>query len=221
MNGDKNNQVTFRIEWPLPDEKIFVTETVSEVLEILINNSEQSFSKSQLQEMTERGWSSIQKTTDILEKLDLITVEEEGNKKLVSINSKNIDRPNNPINSIPQTSFRKPVKRFKDRVMNEIDYVAGIILFGSVARGEADRASDIDMLILVEDNLTEARQKITGIASELQEKKIEGDRYKFESLVESPESVERRKNKIQNIFSEGLVLHKTKKLEELKERTFK
>ena len=43
-------------------------------------------------------------------------------------------------------------KRFGDRVQS-------VVLFGSVARGEADDESDIDMLVLVRDKLSRPEQK--------------------------------------------------------------
>lgn len=220
MNGDKEEKTTVRITLPLPEKKVFGSESVSEVLELLVNNPHQEFSKSQLQRITDRGWSSIQKSIEILEALDLVKIREDGKKNMISINSEKIDKPDNPIFSIPQDSFREPVRKFKERVLDEIDYITGIIVFGSVARGEADRASDIDVLVIVEDDLTSARRKVTEISSDLEKEEIDGQRYEFEALVESVESTEKRGKRIRNIFSEGIVLHKTKTLENLKEKIF-
>ena len=54
-----------------------------------------------------------------------------------------------------------------DGAQEELDELIGILLFGSVARGDADRASDIE------------------------ETKFDGNRYTFEVLVESTDSAER------------------------------
>ncbi|QGA80523.1 nucleotidyltransferase domain-containing protein [Candidatus Nanohalobium constans] len=218
--GDGNEVASVRIDLPLPDERVFSSGSVSEILELLVNNPYQKFSKSQLQELTGRGWSSTQKGVEVLGSLDLITTEVEGKKNLISLNTEKVDKPSDPIFSIPQDSFREPVRRFKEEVLGEVDYVAGILVFGSVARGEADRASDIDVLVIVEDDLTSARRQVTNVVSELEEKEIGGQRYEFEALVESVETTEKRGERIRNIFSEGLVLHRTKKLENLKEAVF-
>lgn len=220
MNND-NEAVSISIDLPLPEQRVFSSETVSEILELLVNNPYQEFSKSQLQELTGRGWSSIQKGVKILESLKLVNTKFEGKSNLISLNTEKVDKPSDPVFSISQDSFREPVRRFKEKVLGEVDYVAGVLVFGSVARGEADRASDIDILVVVEDELTSARRKVTDIVSELEEEEIEGDRYEFEALVESVETTEKRGERIRNIFSEGLVLHRTKKLEKLKKDVFK
>lgn len=220
MNND-DEAVSISIDLPLPEQRVFSSETVPEILELLVNNPYQEFSKSQLQELTGRGWSSIQSGVDVLESLDLIDLRVDGKKNLIGLNTEKVDKPSDPIFSIPQDSFIEPVRRFKEKVLSELDYVSGILVFGSVARGEADRASDIDILVVVEDELTSARRKVTDIVSELEEEGIEGDRYEFEALVESVETTEKRGERIRNIFSEGLVLHRTKKLEKLKEDVFK
>lgn len=219
--GDNNEASSVCIDLPLPDERVFSSESVSEILELLVNNPYQEFSKSQLQELTGRGWSSTQKGVKILESLNLVDTKVEGKSNLISLNTGRVEKPSDPVFSIPQDSFREPVRRFKEKVLSEVDYVAGVLVFGSVARGEADRASDIDILVVVEDELTSARRKVTDIVTELEEEGIEGDRYEFEALVESVETTERRSERIRNIFSEGLVLHRTKKLEKLKEDVFK
>lgn len=218
---EDNEAVSISIDLPLPEQRVFSSETVPEILELLVNNPYQEFSKSQIQELTGRGWSSIQTGVDVLESLHLVDLRVEGKKNLISLNTEKVDKPSEPIFSIPQDSFREPVRRFKEKVLSEVDYVAGVLVFGSVARGEADRASDIDILVVVEDELTSARRKVTDIVTELEEEGIEGDRYEFEALVESVETTERRSERIRNIFSEGLVLHRTKKLEKLKEDVFK
>jgi predicted nucleotidyltransferase len=68
----------------------------------------------------------------------------------VRINRNRLHRPDDPIHSIPQISFRTPVRVARHYIEDELDDVLGIVLFGSVARGEADRQSDIDLWILVD-----------------------------------------------------------------------
>lgn len=220
MNGNEDSSISIRIAFPLPDEKIFSSESVSEILELLINNPHQEFSISQIQRVIERGSSSTNKGIDILEALDLIKIRKKGKKYLISINREKIKKPDDPIFSISQESFRDPIREFKQEILDKVDYVAGIIVFGSVARGEADRASDIDMMIIVEDDITSARRKITDIVSQMENRKIENERYEFEAMVESPDSIKKRGKKVRNIFSEGIVLHKTKALDEVKEVVF-
>lgn len=48
--------------------------------------------------------------------------------------------------AIPQDEYHEPVRWVVDLVVDQIGNGndAGIVLFGSVARGDADRASDIE-----------------------------------------------------------------------------
>lgn len=52
---------------------------------------------------------------------------------------------------IPQQDFRPIVKRIRARILDLVDDVEAIAVFGSVARGEADRESDIDLLVIHDD----------------------------------------------------------------------
>lgn len=55
-----------------------------------------------------------------------------------------------PFIEIPQEEFRTPLRRFVGRTTEEVGSIAGIVRFGRVARGEADRASDIDLFVLID-----------------------------------------------------------------------
>ena len=64
-----------------------------------------------------------------------------------------------------QARYKEPVEEFVRRVMekyrNKID---NIILFGSVARGEAKEDSDIDILVVWNGNEAEGWRAMTGLA---------------------------------------------------------
>jgi predicted nucleotidyltransferase len=55
----------------------------------------------------------------------------------------------------------------REYVKDELESVRGIVLFGSVARGEADRQSDIDLWILVEGEHMAQRNTATKVAASL------------------------------------------------------
>jgi predicted nucleotidyltransferase len=63
-----------------------------------------------------------------------------------------------------------------------------VVLSGSVARGEADRASDIDVEVIVENDLLEARRDLQEVRKEIENRRFDGDRYNIQLLVESVES---------------------------------
>ena len=90
---------------------------------------------------------------------------------------------------------------------------SALVVFGSVARGEADRRSDVDVWILVDndDDLLQARRTATDIAVDLGEQRFgdEGNRYEFEVLVESVESAVSHGEAgdgIDEVLAEGVVI---------------
>ncbi|MFT7985223.1 nucleotidyltransferase domain-containing protein, partial [Salmonella enterica] len=79
-----------------------------------------------------------------------------------------IKKPSDPILEIPQAEFRSPVRTFLELTTKRLDEsLVGVILFGSVAKGVADRASDIDVQVLVSENLMEARRRVLDVLSDL------------------------------------------------------
>ncbi len=72
-----------------------------------------------------------------------------------------------------QKEFKDIVFDFIKRV-SDIDLIRCIILFGSVARGEADRRSDVDLLVIFDTELPpesiKEREKIGEIALDLEKK---------------------------------------------------
>ena len=64
-----------------------------------------------------------------------------------------------------QTRYQKAVDEFLRRVLeNYRNKIEGIILFGSVARGEARGDSDIDFLVVVKEQNLADMKEIYGIA---------------------------------------------------------
>ncbi|MFW5919176.1 MAG: nucleotidyltransferase domain-containing protein [Halanaeroarchaeum sp.] len=115
--------------------------------------------------------------------------------------------------ALPQDEFREPVREFAERAREEVPSFSALVVFGSVARGEADRRSDIDVWILVDndDDLLQARRTATDIAVDLGEKRFgeDGDRYEFEVLVESVESAVSHgeaENGIDEVLAESVVI---------------
>ena len=91
---------------------------------------------------------------------------------------------------------------------------------GSVARGNADRASDIDIQIIVADDLTAARRDLQDARQSIEEKKFDGERYELQVLVESIKGAKSYGEKLQEIFSEGIVLYSTDELDNVREAVF-
>ncbi|MFC6863088.1 nucleotidyltransferase domain-containing protein [Halomicroarcula sp. GCM10025817] len=178
---------------------------MQDVLGLLIEEPYEEFTVTQLSEMIDANQATISKAVKLLKELGPIQTYREGRKQYVSINRDRLTKPD-PILSIPQSEFHKPIRAFVTRVESELGNLVGIILFGSVARGEADRASDIDILVIVDEEKTQARRLVQSVVSDLEETKFDGNRYSFEALVESTDSAARIGSRLQQQFSDGITL---------------
>lgn len=206
------------ITLPLPDNQIFRYEAADDVLELLSRNPHRAFSVTELRETTGHGGKSVDNAIKILDSLDLIRKEREGRSSLVEINQERLQKPDDPFFEIPQEEFRKPVRAFLQKAKEtQRDNLVGIILFGSVARGQADRASDIDIQAIVENDLTKARRELQDVRQEVENQTFDGNRYEIQLLVESVETAENYGEKLREIFSQGIKLHSTDELGRLEE----
>jgi predicted nucleotidyltransferase len=89
-----------------------------------------------------------------------------------------------------------------------------------VARGEADRASDIDIQVIVKDDLLKARRELQDLRQDIENEKFDGNRYEIQLLVESVDSAGNYGEKLQEIFSEGIFLYSSEELEDIQEVVF-
>lgn len=215
ITGESGSGVFIR--FPLPDQRLFRNQAIEDILLLLLRNPHQEFTVTELRNATGSGGDTIQTAIKVLEATDLIQTRKEGRKKLISANRDRFHNPDDPLLQIPQEKFRDPVKAFLDNIDSLDIEIAGVILFGSVARGEADRASDIDLQIIVDHKLTEARRQIHDIRQEIEEQEFNGERYELQVLVESVETAESYGDKLQEIFSEGIKLRDSNKLKEVQE----
>ncbi|WP_245957261.1 nucleotidyltransferase domain-containing protein [Haloplanus rubicundus] len=155
--------------------------------------------------MVDANQATISKSVRLLDEAGTIQTRQDGRKRYVGIRRDRLSK-SDPILSVPQSEFHKPLKEFVDRTQEALDDLVGILLFGSVARGDADRASDIDLLVFVDDDRTQARRSVQSIVSDLEETKFDGNRYSFEVLVESTDSAKRIGDRLQQQFDDGITL---------------
>lgn len=206
---------------PLPNQQIFRYKAADDILELLYRNPHRQFTITQLRETTGHGGKSVDKAINILESLNLVQRKKEGRQSLIQINQTQIQKPDDPLLEIPQKEFRTPVRKFLEKATErQGENLVAVILFGSVARGEADRASDIDIQVIVKEDLLEARRDLQDIRQEIEETKFDGNRYEIQLLVESVESTESYGEKLQEIFSEGIRLYTTPKFDDVTEVVF-
>lgn len=207
------------LDYPFPRERVFRYQAMQDVLSVLVEEPYDEFTVSQLAEMVEANQATVSKAVGLLEELGPIQTRRDGRKQFVSIDRDRLTNPD-PVLSIPQAEFHKPVRAFVDRAREDVDDLAGILLFGSVARGDADRASDIDLLIVVEGDKTQARRTVQSIVSDLETTKFDGDRYAFETLVESTESARRIGERLRLQFEEGITLVRSDELTAIRREVY-
>jgi predicted nucleotidyltransferase len=235
MNTQSESGISLHLPFPFGSEKVFRYRAMEDVLECLIRNPFRAFPVTRLQELTDNGAKTTGQAVDLLHDLDLVRVDETGRSRAVSLNRDRVTIPEDPLFAIPQDDFREPVRAFTERAREMIPSFSALVVFGSVARGEADRASDIDCWVLVEDDgeLLAARRAATDLAADLEEERFggypdsrarretdardPGDRYEFEVLVESVESAVGRGEQLYEILTEGIVIVDSDALQDLKD----
>ncbi|PGF14890.1 hypothetical protein CP556_01300 [Natrinema sp. CBA1119] len=171
---DRNESAGAAIGLALPvrDPGLFKHSAGPHVLNFLSDNPDIDVSVRQLATVTPVSERATRDAVDALEANDLVETFHEGNARRVHINRTRLDRPNDPIRSVPQTRFQTPVRVAQQYIDDELDRVEGIVLFGSVARGEADRQSDIDLWILVDGDHLQRRHEANKLANRLADLRI-------------------------------------------------
>lgn len=208
------------VEFPLPEQRLFRNQAIEDILLLFVRNPHSEFTVTELRHVTEHGGDTVQTAIEVLEAARLIRTRTEGRRKLITANRSRIYNPGDPVLSIPQEEFRDPVNAFLTELEDVNIDIVGVILFGSVARGDADRASDIDLQVIVDHQLTEARRTLHDIRQRLENQTFDGQRYEFQLMIESIESAESYGDELQEIFSEGIVLEDSEALEEVREAVF-
>ncbi|WP_119821939.1 nucleotidyltransferase domain-containing protein [Halalkaliarchaeum desulfuricum] len=154
-----------------------------------------------------------------LEELGVVTVDRDGRANAVQINASKLVRGDDRVTSIPQSEYHAPVRAIRDQVLERIGDDAGVVVFGSVARGDADRASDIDVFVIVPGDRMEAQRRAHGIEDEIASERFAGDRYEPHIVVETRESAARH-DRIRDVFTEGITIHDTAALQAVKSEVF-
>ncbi len=216
-NGSE--RVTIAIEYPFPDERVFRYQAMQDVLSFLIDQPYDEFTVSDLATRIDGNQATVSKAVKLLSSVGAVETRRDGRNRYVSVNRDRLTKPD-PVLSIPQSEFQKPVRAFVDRAREAIDDLVGVVLFGSVARGDADRASDVDLLVIVEEDKTSARRSVQSIVRELQETKFDGNRYTFQPLVESVESARRIGERLREQFDGGITLVDSVQLAEVRTEVY-
>lgn len=207
------------------ERDIFRSKTADDVLRLLVDAHETEFTIPELVDATGAARSTVWRAVDLLDDIGVVRVRETPQRNHVSIDPSRL-RKDDPVLAVEQPEFHDPIRAFVDRVrratadVDDIDEICGVILFGSVARGEADRRSDIDLFVVVDGDRTSARRLVADVVADLGDRRFDGDRFDFEPSVESIESTRRAGSKVREIFSEGITVYGDSRLQTIRKAVF-
>lgn len=207
------DRATIEVPVPASDPDLYRYVVTDELLRFLIDRPFNEYTQRKLASLLDRSHRSIGMAVAVMEANGLLTVTAEGNKKLVSINRGRISRPSQPVLRIPQTEFHEPVRTAVRELSERLDDILGIEVYGSVARGEADRQSDIDLWILVREDRGRNQTRAQEVGKELAEQPFDGNRYSYHIVVETPESVPTYTEEIAEIVRSGITVFETEEFD--------
>lgn len=215
---DGSSGMSISLEIPTKEPGLFKHSATNDLLLFLANHRFDEYTIRGLAERMEYSKGTISNTVHVLEANDLVDVEHGGPAKHVSINTDRLDVPDDPILRIPQSEYHEPVRAALQELTHELDSLAGIILYGSVARGEADRQSDIDLWVLVTDDRMGAQRKVNDIVQSLEDEPFNepGERFDFHVDVEDTTSLPQYTEDITRIINSGITIHSTENFEKAK-----
>jgi predicted nucleotidyltransferase len=209
---DPAEGATVSLRVPAEDAGLYRYGATDPVLRILVDAPGDAYGIRELARATGYSPRSVSNAVDALEANGVVRAERGGNRTAVALDPDRVSVPDDPVLRVPQPSFHAPVRAALERLREELTAVAGVVLFGSVARGEADRRSDIDLWILVEERRGTNQRRAAGVADDLEGRRFDGDRYAFEVLVESTDSAVAYADRLEAVLGEGITLYGTETL---------
>ena len=198
---------------PTSDPDLFKHKATSDVLLFLTNHRFSDFSLRELASQIGHSHQSVRRAVNVLSSNDLLIESPEGNQRLVQINRQRLSIPDDPILRIPQPEYHQPVKTAVTKLRDNISDVVGIILYGSIARGDADRRSDIDLWVLTRSGRAESQREANAIARDLEDMVFDGDRYAYDIDVEAVQAIPAYTEDIREIIVSGIPVYKTSDFE--------
>ncbi|MFC7072656.1 nucleotidyltransferase domain-containing protein [Halovenus rubra] len=219
QNEGADEGTYIRLPVPVGDPDAFRYGAIADILHILVDNPGREFTNREFHRVTGRGLSGVNAAVDTLEALGVITVDRSGRANAVQIDSDMLVKSDDPVTTIPQSEYHPPIRAILAEIEDRIADDVGVILFGSVARGTADRTSDIDLFVVVDGERMQAQREAHTIEQEIADKTFNGDRYEAHILVEPRESAASHDN-VAEILTEGLTLRESTALAAVKQEVF-
>jgi predicted nucleotidyltransferase len=213
VGGEETSAATIQVPVPANNPNLYRHKATDKLLQFLIDRPFEEYTIRALASIVDVTHRTVGKAVDVLASNDLVHIRHEGNKKLVRINRGRVTIPDNPLLRIPQAEFHAPVQSAVETLNTELEDVLGVLVYGSVARGEADRQSDIDLWVLVREHRGRNQRRAAQIGKELASEQFNGERYDFHIVVESPASVPAHTEDIAETVVSGITLSETEEFE--------
>ncbi|MES3517671.1 MAG: MarR family transcriptional regulator [Natronomonas sp.] len=212
-NTKSANGLKVTLDIPLQDANLFRGQAVHDILLFLCRYPTEAFSISELTDTVDYTQPTVSKAIDVLAANGLVTERRDGNRRTVRIDRDRLFRPDDPFLGIPQSEFQTPVRTAVEDLVADLDDVIGIVLYGSVALGTADRRSDIDLWVLVGEDRLSNQRTANRLRQELEDTEFDGDRYAFDIDVEALPAVPNYIEELREILKNGIVVHSTDKFD--------
>ncbi|MYL68622.1 MarR family transcriptional regulator [Halorubrum terrestre] len=179
----------------------------------LTNHRFEQFSQREVADQIGHSQQTVRRAINTLVENGLVVESPENNQRLVRINRERLAVPDDPLLRIPQPEFQEPVKAAVDDLTGRLDGVIGIVLYGSVARGEADRRSDIDLWVLTTNDRAPNQREANAVGRDLEDVEFDGDRYVYDIDVETVQGIPTYTEDIREIVASGIPIHSSNKFE--------
>ncbi|MDS0297525.1 nucleotidyltransferase domain-containing protein [Halogeometricum sp. S1BR25-6] len=208
-NDNSSNGAQIAVDIPLQDSRLFRGKAADDILLYLARHHNESFSMTGIAEAVNYTRPTITKAVDCLSNNDLVVEERDGSRRLVQINRNRLTIPDSPYLQIPQSEFHAPVEAATEALIEELNGVLAVVLYGSVSHGEADRRSDIDIWVLVRENRMSNQRRANQVRKSLEENTFDGNRYAFDIDVEGLQAVPNYVEDLREILQNSIVTHRT------------
>lgn len=219
-NTSINDGSKILFDIPARNSDLFRSQAAHDVLSFLTRYHTDEFTITELTDTVDYSQPTVSKAIDILAANDLVKDQRDGTKRTVHINRDRLSRPDDPFLDIPQAEFHEPVRAAIAELRTQLDGVLGIVLYGSVARGDADRRSDIDLWVLVEDDRIEKQRTANRVRQDLEDREFDTGRYAYQIDVEALPAIPNYTEEIRTTLTDGLVLYDTEKFDTVQQMIF-
>jgi len=195
-----------------PDKllNLLTSDYKGEVLKELLDNPGYTYTVNEMAGEVSGSYNSVKNFLRELERFDIVSFQKKGGTYLIQYNQDS--RYHKAIKNL-FTAENQPLKEAAEKYAENLikeefsEKISSIILFGSVARGTADVNSDIDILILVEDQ--EDVEPIKSKARNHSERKMKISNELVpvvETVEEYKENLENEERFEKNVSKDGVVL---------------